>query len=117
MFRCKLTNLMIAALCFCVVFATLPHAALAQKKTAPVEATPPPVNEEFKFGKVDLEMLEQSDLLDHQLERNGLVLSDAAANAFLDRIGQVLIPKGLVIERVTWRVRALRDPQPNAFAL
>jgi predicted Zn-dependent protease len=117
MFPCKLTNLMIAALCFCVVFTTLPHVAFAQKKTAPAETTPPPVNEEFKFGNVDLEMLEQSDLLDLQLERNGLVLSDAAANAFLSRIGQVLIPKGLVLERVTWRVRALRDPQPNAFAL
>jgi predicted Zn-dependent protease len=113
----KLTNLMIAALCFCVVFTTLPHVAFAQKKTAPVETTPPPVNEEFKFGKVDLEMLEQSDLLDQRFERDGLVLSDAAANAFLSRIGQSLIPKGLVLERVTWRFRALRDPQPNAFAL
>jgi predicted Zn-dependent protease len=113
----KLTNLMIAALCFCVVFTTLPHVAFAQKKTAPVETTPPPVNEEFKFGKVDLEMLEQSDLLDQRFERDGLVLSDADANAFLSRIGQSLIPKGLVLERVTWRFRALRDPQPNAFAL
>jgi beta-barrel assembly-enhancing protease len=117
MSRCKLTSLMIPALCFCVVFTTLPHVAYAQKKTAPVEATPPPVNEDFKFGKVDLEILEQSDLLDQKFERDGLVLSDAAANAFINRIGQLLIPKGLEIERVTWRIRALRDPQPNAFAL
>ena len=38
--------------------------ARAKEETAPVEATPPPVNEEFKFGEVDLEMLEQADLLD-----------------------------------------------------
>jgi len=117
MFLCKLSNLMIAALCFCLVFTTLPVAAYSQKKTAPVETTPPPVNEEFKFGDVDLEILEQSDLVDKQFERNGLVLSDAAGNAFLNRIGQSLIPKGLDLERVTWRFRALRDPQPNAFAL
>src|SRR5262247_2818875 len=116
MLPCRLTILMISALCFCVVFTTVPHVAFAQKKTAPVETTPPPVNEQFKFGEVDLEMLEQSDLLDHRFERDGLVLSDAAANVFLTRIGQSLIPKGLVLERVNWKFRALRDPQPNAFA-
>ncbi len=113
----KLTNLLIATLCFCVVFTTLPQVTFAQKKTAPVETTPPPVNEEFKFGQVDLEMLAQSDLLDQRFERDGLVLSDAAANAFLGRVGRSLIPKGLVLERVVWQFRALRDPQPNAFAL
>jgi predicted Zn-dependent protease len=117
MFPRQRTNLIVAALCICVVFTTLPPVAIAQKKTAPVETTPPPVNEEFKFGQVDLEMLEQSDLLDLRFERDGLVLSDAAANAFLNRIGQSLIPKGLVLDKVTWRFRALRDPQPNAFAL
>jgi predicted Zn-dependent protease len=113
----KLTNLILAALCCSVVFCTLPQGALAQKKTAPVETTPPPVNEAFKFGNVDLELLEQSDLLDLRLERDGLVLSDAASNAFLTRIGNSLIPKGLVLERVNFRFRAIRDPQPNAFAL
>ena len=91
--------------------------ALAQKKTAPVEATPPPVNEEFKFGEVDLEVLEQADLLDIRLERDGLVLADESANAYLRRIGQSLIPRGLELEKVSWKFRALRDPQPNAFAL
>jgi predicted Zn-dependent protease len=33
------------------------------------------------------------------------------------RIGKLLVPKDLVIEKVSWRFRALRDPQPNAFAL
>src|SRR4029079_5502005 len=35
----------------------------------------------------------------------------------LDRIGKVLIPRGLKLEHVTWRFRAARDPEPNAFAL
>ena len=117
MFPRKPTNLIVAALCFCIVFTSFGPVAIAQKKTAPVEATPPPLREEFKFGEVDLEVLEQSDLLDIRLERDGLVLADEAANAYLRRIGQSLIPRGLELERVSWKFRALRDPQPNAFAL
>ena len=117
MFPRKLINLIVAALCFCIVFSSPGPVALAKKKTAPVEATPPPLNEAFKFGEVDLEVLEQADLLDLRLERDGLVFADESANAYLRRIGQSLIPQGLVLERVTWKFRVLRDPQPNAFAL
>src|SRR5215211_967163 len=117
MFPRKPTNLIVAALYFCIVFTSFGPVALAQKKTAPIEATPPPVREEFKFGEVDLEVLEESDLLDLRFERDGLVLADEAANAYLRRVGQALIPRGLELERVSWRFRALRDPQPNAFAL
>jgi predicted Zn-dependent protease len=101
----------------CVLLPTLLPVTYAQKKTAPVEATPPPVREEFKFGEVDLEVLEQSDLLDQRLERDGLLLTNESANAYLNKIGQSLIPKGLNVERVNFRFRAVRDPQPNAFAL
>src|SRR5215204_6740105 len=117
MFPRKPANLIAAALHICIVFASLAPVALAQKKTAPVEATPPPVNEQFKFGEVDLEVLEQANLLDLRLERDGLVLADESANAYLRRVGQALIPRGLELERVSWKFRALRDPQPNAFAL
>ena len=117
MFPHKPKNLIVAALYFCIVFTSLSPLVLAQKKTAPVEATPPPVNESFKFGDVDMQVLEQADLLDVRLERDGLVLADESANAYLRRIGQSLIPHDLKVERVTWRFRILRDPQPNAFAL
>ena len=117
MFPHKPKNSIVAALCFCIVFTAFGPIAPAQKKTAPVEATPPPVNEQFKFGEVDLEMLEQADLLDVRLQRDGLVLADEATNAYLRRVGISLIPQGLTLERVTWRFHALRDPQPNAFAL
>jgi predicted Zn-dependent protease len=117
MFPRKPIHLIVAALCFCLVFTSVSPFALAQKKTAPVEATPPPVKEEFKFGEVDLEVLEQADLLDVRFERDGLVLADGPVNAFLRRVGQSLIPRDLELERVTWKFRALRDPQPNAFAL
>jgi predicted Zn-dependent protease len=117
MFLNQLRKSMIAALCCCVVLTTIGPVALAQKKTAPVEETPPPLNEQFKFGEVDLEVLQQSDLLDLRFERDGLVFTDEAANAYLSGIGRSLIPKGLAIEKVSWRFRMLRDPQPNAFAL
>src|SRR5690349_4124566 len=117
MFPHKPRNLIVVALCFCIAVTSLGPLAVAQKKTAPVEATPPPVNEQFKFGDVDLEILNQADLLDVRLERDGLVLADEAANAYLRRVGKSLIPPGLPLERVSWRFHALRDPQPNAFAL
>ena len=117
MFPRKPTSLIVAALCFCIVFTSFGPVALAQKKKAPVEATPPPLREEFKFGEVDLEVLEQADLLDVRFDRDGLVLADEPANAFLRRVGKSLIPRDLELERVSWKFRALRDPQPNAFAL
>jgi len=117
MFPRKPTNWIVVALCLCIAFTSFAPVALAQKKTAPVEATPPPVNAEFKFGEVDIEILEQADLLDARFDRDGLVLADEATNAYLRRIGQSLVPRDLKLERVTWKFRALRDPQPNAFAL
>jgi predicted Zn-dependent protease len=117
MFPRKQTNLIPLALCFCIALSSFAPVARAQKKTAPVEATPPPVNADFKFGDVDLEVLEQADLLDIRLERDGLVLADEAANAYLRRIGKSLIPRDLELQKVSWKFRALRDPQPNAFAL
>ena len=117
MFTTKFRNLIVAAVCQSVLFTTLLPVANAQKPKAPVEATPPPVNEEFKFGEVDLEVLEQSELLDQKLERDGLILANEPASVYLSKVGQLLIPKDLRIERVTWKFRAVRDPQPNAFAL
>jgi len=110
-------NVIVAALCFCVAFTSIAPLNFAQKKQAPVEATAPPVREEFKLGNVDLEVLEQVNLLDRRFEKDGLVLEDEAANAYLFRIGSSLIPAGLVLDNVNWKFRALRDPEPNAFAL
>ena len=97
--------------------------ARARAKTRPQQpsqtqtSSPSAASENFKFGKVDLELLEQVNLLDKRFEREGLVLEADAANAYLKRIGEVLVPRNEQFENVTWRFRALRDPQPNAFAL
>lgn len=75
------------------------------------------VVKDFKFGKVDLELLEQVNLLDRRFEREGMVLEDETVSTYLNRVGKSLLPRGLNLENVTWRFRALRDPEPNAFAL
>ncbi len=103
-------NLIVAALCFCVAFTSVAPLNLAQKKQAPVEATAPPVREEFKFGDVDLEVLEQVNLLDRRFEKDGLVLEDEAANAYLSRIGSSLIPAGLVLENVNLEIPRVARP-------
>jgi len=111
-------NLLVTTLCvWFAIGSLLPTASAQNKKSAPVEATPPPVNEEFKFEKVDLELWDQANLVDHRFEREGVVFEDEATSAYLDRIGHSLIPKGLTLQNVSWKFRAVRDPQPNAFAL
>jgi len=115
----------IAVLFFCLTapICGLPVVAEKQEPAVPQSASQnpsgsqSPANEEFKFGKVDLELLDQVNLLDQRFEREGLVLEDTATNAYLKRIGEILVPRGLHLEHVVWKFRALRDPVPNAFAL
>lgn len=70
----------------------------------------------FKFGKVDLELLEQINQLDQRFEKEGLVYHEEALDAYLERVGKAVLG-GTEIENVNWKFRALRDPLPNAFAL
>lgn len=119
--------LLIALLCFCWTsppgFCVTP--AIAQEQDPPEAITRQDPQKtavealvkDFKFGKVDLELLEQVELLDRRFEKEGVVLEDEATNAQLMRIGKSLVPRGLKLENVTWKFRALRDSQPNAFAL
>jgi predicted Zn-dependent protease len=74
-------------------------------------------NEPFAFTKVELSLLEQCDLLDRRFEKEGLVYTDEALNAYLAQIGKSIIPPGEPPEHVQWRFRVLRDPATNAFAL
>ncbi|HXI26052.1 MAG TPA: M48 family metalloprotease [Pyrinomonadaceae bacterium] len=111
-------------LCSCLTAAafTVPSNAgargLRQQDKVPAAQSQSPANDDFKFGKVDLELLEQVNLLDQRLEREGLVLEDDATNTYLNHVGRsLLVPRGLTLEHVTWKFRALRDAQPNAFAL
>src|SRR5712692_9511141 len=119
-------QIIVAALCLCLslttsIFGVPGHGASPPLRTA---ATQTPDNSQdsaskdnFKFEKADLDLLEQVNLLDRRFERDGLILSDEATNALLRHIGESLLPRGLKLENVSWKFRALRDSVPNAFAL
>jgi len=102
--------IVVAALCFWL-------AAPASGARFAFQAPASPPKEEFKFGKADLDLLEQVNLLDKRFEREGLVFLDEATNAYLQRVGESLLPRDRNLEHVIWKFRALRDPVPNAFAL
>ncbi len=73
--------------------------------------------DDFAFTKVDLDLLEQCNLLDKRLEKDGAVYLDESLNSYLDRVGKSVLPKDGTPERVEWRFHVLRDPLANAFAL
>ena len=115
-------------LAFSLLLTSLPVAGFSgQGVVSPVQTTtqttqtqttaqPAPTGETFKFGKVDLDFLEQVDLLDKTFEKEGLVYHDDMLEAYLDRVGRS-VTAGKQPENVVWRFHALRDPVPNAFAL
>jgi len=73
--------------------------------------------EPFRFGNVDLELLDQVKQIDKNFEDRGLVYRDAEMNAYLNRLGNSLIKGENQPENVVWQFRILRDPSVNAFAL
>jgi len=77
---------------------------------------PPQKAQDFKFTKVDLELLKQVNAFDTYMEDKGWVYNDPETNAYLDNLGSSLVP-AQTPENVTWRFRAIRDLEVNAFAL
>lgn len=71
----------------------------------------------FHFGAPEEKLLEESDALDQQYEKDGLIYRDAQADELLNKIGQRLIAGSPVPERVVYRFHILRDPMINAFSL
>ena len=71
----------------------------------------------FTFTKVDLSLLDQADLLDAKLEREGMVYHEGDIEAYINQVGRAMLPSGTAPERVKWEFRVVRDPMPNAFAL
>src|SRR5713226_9046569 len=108
--RFSIRPIIVATLCFCLAIPVSGARFTAQTPTSPRQ-------EEFRFGKADLDLLEQVNLLDKRFEREGLVFLDEATNAYLQQVGESLLPRDRNLEHVIWKFRALRDPVPNAFAL
>jgi predicted Zn-dependent protease len=107
-------QILVIILCSCLAAPVAIPVSAARLAT---QSPPSPPREEFKFTRVDLDLLEQVNLLDKRFEREGLVYADEATNAYLQRVGESLLPRNLDLEHVLWKFRVLRDPVPNAFAL
>ncbi len=71
----------------------------------------------FHFGEPEEKLLAESDALDRQFEKDGLIYRDTQADALLNRVGQRLNAVSPVPDRVAYRFHILRDPMINAFAL
>jgi tetratricopeptide (TPR) repeat protein len=95
--------------------AEIPAPQAASQETAETLA-PPKNSQTFKFGKVDLDLLKQVNAFDAYMEEKGWVCNDPETNAYLDKLGSSLVP-AQTPENVTWRFRAIRDLEVNAFAL
>jgi beta-barrel assembly-enhancing protease len=80
------------------------------------ELAPPQRVQDFKFTKIDYELLKQVDQFDNYVEEKGWVFDDPETNAYLARLGSSLVP-AQTPENVKWRFRAIRDLEVNAFAL
>jgi len=93
------------AICLLVVTSLTQGLARAQETPGP-----------FKFTKVDLELLAKVNQTEQEFDRKGLVFNDPDAVAYMQEVGNKLIPES-PLENVTWRFRILRDAEPNAFAL
>lgn len=100
-----------------ILLTSLPVTSVAARPNpaAPVNALPQ-TTEAFKFGKVDLELLEEVGLLDKRFEKEGLIYHEPELEAYLDNVGQKVVADKQ-LENVVWKFHALRDPSPNAVAL
>ena len=84
-------KIIVATLCLCLCLGITPISALATQDPP----QPSPAKIDFKFEKVDLDLLGQVNLLDKRFERDGLVYADEPTNAYLQRVGESLVARDL----------------------
>jgi predicted Zn-dependent protease len=71
----------------------------------------------FKFSDVDRQVLDQSNAIDAQYVKKGLLLQDPDLQAYLDSVGKRVLGNRPIPEQVQFKFRVLRDPMVQAFAL
>ena len=99
-----------------ILLTSLPVSSFTSRSvSAPAQASTQ-TNETFKFGKVDLDLLEQVNLLDKRFEKDGLIYHEPILESYLDRVGQSVVADKK-LDNVVWQFHALRDAVPNAMAL
>ena len=71
---------------------------------------------EFKFTKIDLQLLDNINEVDRQVAKKGLIFENSDLQAYLDSVCKRLIADRPTPENVKFRCLVLRDPMQNAFA-
>ena len=71
----------------------------------------------FQFTDIDSQVLQDSNAIDRQYVKKGLVMQDPQLQAYLDTIGKRIIGNRPVPNQVDFRFMVLRDPMVQAFAL
>ncbi len=84
------------------------------KKEADKKAEQKPA---FQFTKIENELLDRVRQFEKKLEDDGLVYTDPGVNEYVNFVGKAMLPDAAPPENVVWRVKVLRDPEANAFAL
>jgi len=73
-------------------------------------------NAEFKFTKIDLQLLDEVNEFDRQVAKKGLLFENPDLQAYVDSVCTRLIADRPAPENVKFRCLVLRDPMQNAFA-
>lgn len=71
---------------------------------------------EFKFTKIDLQLLDEVNEFDRQVAKKGLLFENPDLQAYVDSVCTRLIADRPTPENVKFRCLVLRDPMQNAFA-
>jgi predicted Zn-dependent protease len=71
---------------------------------------------EFKFTKIDLQLLDDINEVDRQVAKKGLLFENPELQAYVDSVCTRLIADRPTPENVKFRCLVLRDPMQNAFA-
>lgn len=90
-----------------LVLLLLPWPAYAQEEVGRI----------FKFTKIDLALLDESKEVDRQLEKKGTLFTDPDLAGYVQGVTDRMLGAKPAPENVQYRVRVLRDPLVNAFAL
>lgn len=72
---------------------------------------------DFKFTQIDEKVLDEVETVEHQFEKKGLVFNDPALDAHLEQLAKPILQSAGTPDRVHWKLRVLRDPSVNAFAM
>lgn len=71
---------------------------------------------EFKFTKIDLQLLDNINEVDRQVAKKGLIFENPDLQTYMDSVCKRLMADRPTPENVKFRCLVLRDPMQNAFA-